>query len=135
MLILLVSLFFFAGCHSLSPAPLKQATPTPFNCKLPGKVETLTVVSFGEIGVYLPPCYDSTSSTLYPVLYLLPGFGGTYREWFDTGIASLTDDLIQRNVIPPFLIVTTGNTYEIIKPDDIAINAYSLYRRPLPCQS
>jgi enterochelin esterase-like enzyme len=118
---LLISLFFLAGCHSFSPASVEQATPTPFNCTLPGKVEALTVVSFGEIGVFLPPCYDSTSSTLYPVLYLLPGFVGTYREWLDTGIASLTDDHIQRNEIPPFLIVTTGNTYEIIKPDDIVL--------------
>jgi enterochelin esterase-like enzyme len=51
------------------------------------------------------------------VLYLLPGFSGTYREWFDAGLAPLTDELILSGEIPPLMIVTTDDTYEDLDPD------------------
>ncbi|HSP07901.1 MAG TPA: hypothetical protein VLR94_12040, partial [Acidobacteriota bacterium] len=35
-----------------------------------------------ELAVYLPPSYD-TSSTTYPVLYCLAGFTGAARSWFN----------------------------------------------------
>jgi enterochelin esterase-like enzyme len=77
------------------------------------------VTGFGDIGLYLPPCYDFNAAVLYPVLYLLPGFGGTHREWLDIGIAPLTDQSIRNGDIPPFLIVTTDNTYDAIQQEDI----------------
>ncbi len=82
-------------------------------------VQSFGVAGFGEIGLYSPPCYARDVNSKYPVLYLLPGFGGTHMEWFDTGIAAMTDGSIQSSDIPPFLIVTTNNTYEAVKPDDI----------------
>ena len=114
-LIMLVCLL--AGC-----APTRQVptfTSTPFSCVEPGTVQSLKVTGFGDIDQYLPPCYDFNAAVLYPVLYLLPGFGGTHREWLDIGIAPLTDKSIRNGDIPPFLIVTTDNTYDAIQQEDI----------------
>jgi enterochelin esterase-like enzyme len=104
-----------SGCAS---APITPA-PSPFTCTKPGTVQTLNFPALGGIGVYLPPCYDAHASQLYPVLYLLPGFGGTSTQWFDYGLALLTDKLILGNEIPAFMIVTTDNTYDHLKPDQI----------------
>jgi enterochelin esterase-like enzyme len=104
-----------SGCASAPITP----TPSPLTCTKPGTVQTLNFPSLGGIGVYLPPCYDAHASRLYPVLYLLPSFGGTSTQWFDFGLAPLTDKLILGRDIPPFIIVTTDNTYEHLKPDQI----------------
>jgi len=118
--------FLFIGVLLMaSCARAPEATPTAipsrtrFSCTQPGNVQTLAVDSFGDIGLYLPPCYVGEVGSRYPVLYLLPGFGGTHMSWFDTGLAPLTDGLIQSNEIPPFLIVTTDDTYEGVNPADI----------------
>lgn len=113
------TLCFLAGCHSAPDTPTDKPTATIFTCDQPGIVRTLTVNSVGDIGLYLPPCYNPSSEVRYPVLYLLPGFGGTDHEWFDAGLALLTDKLILSSEIPPLIIVTTGNTYEIIEPRSI----------------
>ncbi len=110
---LLLLTFLLAGCTSSRMSP----TRTPFSCTQAGTVQILEVSGFGEIGLYLPPCYESQSK--YPVLYLLPGFGGTHMEWLDTGVAAVTDQSIQNGEIPPFLIVTTDDTYETIQAEDI----------------
>jgi len=67
-----------------------------------------------DVIVYLPPQYDETSQTRYPVLYLQDGqnlfdpetaFGG--NDWR----ADITaDDLIDRGSIPPLIIVGIYNT-------------------------
>ena len=106
-----------AGCISSKAMRTVQPTPSLFTCNQPGMVQSLTVSSVGDIGVYLPTCYDPKSNTLYPMLYLLPGFGGTYREWLETGLALLTHGLIQSREIPPLMIVTTGNTYDELDPE------------------
>jgi len=119
-LLLLSMLFSITGCLS---APARPATPsvqmtaTASPCTQPGTTLALTVAAVGEIGVYLPPCYDSSDETLYPVLYLLPGFGGDYHEWLDVGLPSLADDLIASGEIPPLIVVTTDDTYEDLQPD------------------
>jgi enterochelin esterase-like enzyme len=111
----LFAICFLSGCAAV---PIAQA-PTPFACTKSGTVHTLNLPSLGGIGIYLPPCYDPHASRLYPVLYLLPGFGGTSTQWFDFGLAAITDKLILGNEIPPFLIVTTDNTYDNLKPNQI----------------
>src|SRR5262249_10134650 len=35
------------------------------------------------VRVLLPPHYDASGHTRYPVLYLLHGAGGSYRTWLD----------------------------------------------------
>ena len=113
---MLFSLIPLTGCFSTSPV---LVTPTPLTCEQPGAVQSLSLPSLGGIGVYLPPCYDPHASRLYPVLYLLPGFGGTSTQWFDYGLAPITDKLILSGEIPAFMIVTTDNTYDNLKPDQI----------------
>jgi enterochelin esterase-like enzyme len=99
--------------------PASQPTPIQSACEQPGTVQTLTVDGFGDIGLYLPPCDDPQAQILYPVLYLLPGFGGTYMEWLEIGLTPLTDRAIVTGELPPFLIVTTDNTYDAIRTEDI----------------
>jgi len=103
----------------MSRPALSAPTPTRPLCSQPGTVQALTVDAVGQIGVYLPPCYDPSSSQLYPVLYLLPGFGGDYRGWLCVGLAALTDGLINKGAIPPLIIVTTDNTYDNLDPTHI----------------
>lgn len=109
--------FLLVACAPTRQVP--TTTPTPFSCVESGTVRSLKVVGFGDIGLYLPPCYDASAAAIYPVLYLLPGFSGTHREWLDIGIAPLTDQSIRNGDIPPFLIVTTDNTYDYIQPEAI----------------
>jgi hypothetical protein len=70
-LIVLFTLLLITGCRSAPALPVPTDTPTKFNCSQPGKVESLSLNSFGEIGVYLPPCYDSSTTNLYPVYHWL----------------------------------------------------------------
>ncbi len=85
----------------------------------PGMTEKLIIEQDTELGVYLPPCYAVGAGTRYPVLYLLPGFGGTSQDWFRAGIAEVADQAIHDGEVPPFIIVTTDDTYEDIGLDDI----------------
>jgi len=50
------------------------------------------------------------------VLYLLPGAGGLAQSWFDGGLAGLVDGRILDGTIPPLIIVTTENTYDLLDP-------------------
>ncbi len=54
--------------------------------------------------VYLPPGYYE-SSQRYPVLYLLSGFAGDYREWATYGLCEILDALIRGGVVQPMMVV------------------------------
>jgi enterochelin esterase-like enzyme len=60
--------------------------------------------------IYLPPCYADQPDARYPVFYFVPGRGGGPEAWFSAGIHSIADELILNHMLPPFIIVTTGNT-------------------------
>lgn len=55
--------------------------------------------------VYLPPGYDSEPGRRYPVLYMLHGLGGSYRQWQEVGLLEDADRLMRSGELPPFLIV------------------------------
>jgi len=61
-----------------------------------------------EVLVYTPPGYDqSDSTTTYPVLYLLHGFGGDqnyFRALF--GLQAVMDEMIYSGEIEPMIVVT-----------------------------
>jgi enterochelin esterase-like enzyme len=58
------------------------------------------------IEVYTPPGYDPRASTLYPVVYLLHGFGDREEAWIDAGHANtIADNLIAQGRIAPMIIV------------------------------
>jgi enterochelin esterase-like enzyme len=62
----------------------------------------------GEAGVevYTPPGYDPRAEALYPVVYLLHGFGDREEAWIDAGHANwIADNLIAQGLIVPMIIV------------------------------
>ena len=58
----------------------------------------------GSFLVYLPPGYASTTSR-YPVLYLLHGRNGHATSFLEVGIQESLDRLIARGAIPPVIAV------------------------------
>lgn len=67
-----------------------------------------------NVEIWLPPGYDSASSTRYPVLYMSDG-----QNLFDPRIASTGTDwgvdeavvhLVQRGIIPPIIVVGVWNS-------------------------
>jgi enterochelin esterase family protein len=62
----------------------------------------------GEAGlwVYTPPAYDPRSPAVYPVVYLLHGFGDREEAWIDAGRANtIVDNLIAQGRIAPVIVV------------------------------
>jgi enterochelin esterase-like enzyme len=76
----------------------------------PARVEVrlLTSASLGRTlpyAVFLPPGYDTDRGARYPVLYLLHGLGGSYRQWGEYGLAGVAERLMRRGEIQPFIVV------------------------------
>ena len=72
------------------------------------EVRQLASASLGRTlpyAVYLPPGYDVHPEARYPVLYLLHGLGGSFRQWGEYGLAGTAERLMRRMEIPPFIIV------------------------------
>jgi enterochelin esterase-like enzyme len=59
--------------------------------------------------VYLPPSYATSSSTRYPVIYLLHGFGSTERSWAGGyrgfNIRSAMDSLVGARLVREMIVV------------------------------
>jgi enterochelin esterase-like enzyme len=55
--------------------------------------------------VYLPAGYERETGRRYPVVYLLHGNPGGYRDWLNLGIARLLDDGIASGSLPPLVAV------------------------------
>lgn len=56
--------------------------------------------------VYTPPGYTPGSKTLYPVLYLLHGYGQLTSSWIQTGLANVIfDHLIDEGKAEPMIVV------------------------------
>jgi enterochelin esterase-like enzyme len=53
--------------------------------------------------VYTPPGYNK--ETVYPVMYLLHGIGGTHTEWLNGAPNEIISNLIGRGETPPFITV------------------------------
>lgn len=66
-------------------------------------VKTSPVIKFKP---YTPLGYGDRGTTPpYPVLYLLPPFGGTENYFFNRGLVAVADKLIAEGVIQPMIIV------------------------------
>ena len=60
--------------------------------------------------VYLPVGYFDQTQRRYPVVYLLSGLGGNYREWVQYGVCSEMDGLFRNAGIQPMIVVMpSGN--------------------------
>jgi enterochelin esterase-like enzyme len=106
-----------------TPAP--QATVTPPEPKTqresacPSSPSQLSV-SFVNSAVlarrvpfslYLPPCYETDSARLYPVLYLLHGANADHTQWPDLNVKPDADALIDEGAIAPLVVVMPGGDY------------------------
>ena len=59
-----------------------------------------------DINVYLPAGFDAASDAKYPVVYLLHGLYGTYKDWATTGhMKDVVDELIASGEIVPMVII------------------------------
>jgi S-formylglutathione hydrolase FrmB len=69
--------------------------------------------------VILPPSYDASKTSRYPVLYFLHGLGGNAETLIDSGGLDMIEDLWQRKQIGEFLIVTpnAGRSFYINSRD------------------
>jgi enterochelin esterase-like enzyme len=99
-----------AGCVPATPT---SPTPTPV-CSEDGRVEQTRIESptLGwpiDVEYYLPPCYNQHTWAFYPVLYLIPGRGGSMTAWNSAGAARVANEMILRGEVPPFILVSTSN--------------------------
>jgi enterochelin esterase family protein len=59
-----------------------------------------------SVQIYTPPGYDPRASTVYPVVYLLHGYGDDETAWAENGRAHyIADHLIARGAMRPAIIV------------------------------
>ena len=111
--ILFLMLVAFIGCNEAVDYPSGTIDTLSFH--------SVTLKRTIKYQVYRPPTYNSTTST-YPVLYLLHGHGGDERDWFqmDEGNAKhLLDSLICTQTIPPMVAVSlgAGNSWYVDRPE------------------
>jgi S-formylglutathione hydrolase FrmB len=57
------------------------------------------------VNVLLPKNYDASGDTKYPVLYLLHGAGGSYRDWVAKGVEQDIDYTSTADHLGPFITV------------------------------
>lgn len=111
-----------AVCALSTPPPLNVTPVDDAAIKLPAAAPTLpplagrsqwvdTKFYSGELGneepilVYLPPGYFD-SPRRYPVLYMLGGWVGDYREWTWWGLCDAIEMLTRGGYIQPMIVVT-----------------------------
>ena len=97
MMSLLAGLLLF---QAASGQPLRQSVIRP------DKVESALLGGPVDVNVYLPAGFDAASDTKYPVVYLLHGLYGTYKDWETAGhMKDVVDELIASGEIVPMVII------------------------------
>lgn len=68
--------------------------------------------------IYLPPGYEESGETTYPVLYLLHGTGGDETAWTELGrAAQILDNMIAEGTCRPMItVMPNGNPDELSTP-------------------
>lgn len=109
--------------HTASPVPspvssatAQPASPTPGCMDRQGRLKAQEIVSAFmpaplRFIVYLPPCFDAHSESVYPVLYLFHGQFYDETQWAQLGIQAVADRLIAAGDSAPFLIVLPFDPY------------------------
>jgi S-formylglutathione hydrolase FrmB len=115
------------------PSPLCHPRSTPIPSGPARLVSQSTVPGYGgrvlsvvldspamedqqHVYVLLPRNYDAGGATRYPVLYLLHGAGGSYKDWVDMGVENDIDYTSAADHLGPFITVM---------PDDGAWGFYT----------
>jgi len=103
-----------AAAEVVAPAADPAAVPIASRAPSPARVEahsfeSQTLGRSMKYITYLPPGYDSDTTTRYPVLYMLHGAGADagprYDEWYQLGMFDRADELLAAGQITPFIIV------------------------------
>ena len=96
---------------TLAPTQLPSPEPTMQGCTEEHGQVTRTLFQSElmgegyEVSIYTPPCYDQTTNTDYPVLYLMHGQNQDDTYWFSLGVAGLVGEKIRAGA-PPFIMVS-----------------------------
>jgi enterochelin esterase-like enzyme len=62
------------------------------------------------LAVYLPPSYSVAPNLRYPVVYLLHGSPGSYRDWLNLGVARVSDaGITSGSMAEAILVIPDGN--------------------------
>jgi enterochelin esterase family protein len=88
-----------------TPGSLYDVNDVPHGTVAQVWYDASTLNSTRRMNVYTPPGYEK-STTRYPVLYLLHGYGGSEDEWLDGGRATqILDNLIAQGKAKPMIVV------------------------------
>jgi S-formylglutathione hydrolase len=112
-IVLLIILIVANHFPMVSPAPAAVGRLVADSLESPALAANLLGDSARrEVSVYLPPGYDQATGQRYPVVYLLHGFKAKNKLWTGQGqpgrglrLQELADDLINRKIISPLIIV------------------------------
>ena len=75
--------------------------------------------------IYFPPEYETSTSTWYPVLYLLHGSGGDEDAWSDLGrTAQILDNLIAEGLAKPMIVVMPNGVWFNKAAPGAAVNMF-----------
>jgi enterochelin esterase-like enzyme len=110
---IIILLFVFVLLLGCTPTP--EYVTLEADCSASGTVSSLVIADTGRgypynFMLYLPPCYDAAAEPGYPIIYLVPGRGGSAADWFNVGVNEIADQLILAGEVPPFVLVTTETT-------------------------
>jgi len=84
-----------------------------------------TLSSQRRMTIYLPPEYETSTSTWYPVLYLLHGSGGDEDAWSDLGrTAQIMDNLIAEGLAKPMIVVMPNGVWFNHAAPGAAVNMF-----------
>ena len=98
-----------SGCGETITDTVFDTDPPPAGTVTELTYDASPALGAGAVGtanVYLPPGYDATRATGYPVVYQLHGVGGDEDSWptgFD--LAQLLDRMIKEEVLEPTIVV------------------------------
>ncbi len=124
-----------AGCQEKGTlTPIAPRTPALQTSGFISLNSALTPLESGMgYRVYLPPQYNADSvDVLYPVVFMLHGYGGSANTFIDAGAAQVAEDMMNRGEIKPMILVfpysggiapTTGSSFYT----DGGLGAYQSY--------
>lgn len=106
------------------------------------KVKSTALKRAIPVGIYLPPGYDDSDDTRYPVVYFLHGMFGDHRKWEERGCPEVLDQLIEEKKVPPMIVVAPSgerssfwvnwvngkNDWEVFVTDDLVRAVDAGYR-------
>ena len=105
LLLLLTILIAAISCENTEePEPEEYTDTSPKGTVIADDlINSETLGGPQHYAIYLPPGYD-TSSIEFPVMYLLHGMWGSYKDWSSHGMAGIVNDLIAWESAKPMVI-------------------------------